>query len=274
MSIPIDTGTGAALYASQAIGANNPPHDQTPFDAIKVHIEDLYEEAKNWADGAAIESQEQADAVQTLMRQVQEAAKAADDERKRENIPFDQGKVAVQAKYADLISDTKAVRGKTVLAIDALKRALTPWLQKLEAARQAEAKRLRDEAEAAANAARAAAQAAQATNDLQATEDAEEAFKAAQGAERDARRVEVERPKAVGYGRAASLRDDWKITGFAPIKSDDGTVTAGEVALLRHYYSRNRQAMVEAALVLARTDVLNGVRSIPGLVIVNEPKVV
>lgn len=265
--------TEADINPRVALGDNAPPADPTPFDAIRVHIEDLYDEAKNWADGAAIESQEQADAVQTLMRQVQEAAKAADDERKRENIPFDQGKAAVQAKYADLISDTKAVRGKTVLAIDALKRALTPWLQKLEAERQAEAKRLRDEAEAAANAARAAAQAAQATNDLQATEDAEEAFKAAQGAERDARRVEVERPKAVGYGRAASLRDNWIIQGFVPVQNGDETVE-GKTALLRHYWARNREALVEAALALARTDVLNGARSIPGLVIVNEPKVV
>lgn len=243
------------------IGGNNPP-EPTPFDAIAVHIGDLFEEAKNWADGALIDSQAQADLVQTLMRQIQEAHNVADLERIKENIPFDEGKKAVQAKYAPLIADTKTIRGKTVMAIAALKQALAPWLVKLEDDRKAEAKRLRDEADAAEQAARDAAQAAQATNDLAATEAAEEAFTGAKAASREATRVENARPQAAGYGRAAALRDNW-----APILVD-GTVA------LRHYWVANRPALEACALQLAKTDVLNGKRSIPGFDVINTPVVV
>lgn len=265
--------TDAALDERHQLGANNPPADPTPFDAIKVHIEDLFTEAKNWADGAAIESQAQADAVQTLMRQVQEAEKAADAERVRENEPYDTGKAAVQAKYAPLIGNTKATKGKTVLAVEALKKALAPWLAKLEAERGAEAKRLRDEAEAAARAAAEAARAAQESNDLQATEDAEDAITAARNAARAATQVENSRAKATGYGRAASLRDNWVVKGFVPV-TDGETTIDGETALLRHYWATNKPALVAAALQLARADVLNGKRSLPGLEIVNEQVVV
>ena len=49
------------LEAPASIGHNNPPAD--PFGAISAHIDDLYTEAKNWADGTPIVSQAQADEV-------------------------------------------------------------------------------------------------------------------------------------------------------------------------------------------------------------------
>ena len=50
----------------------------------------------------------------------------------KENEPFDL-KAEVQARYAPLIGNTKAVKGKTVLAADACKAALAPWLMAVEA---------------------------------------------------------------------------------------------------------------------------------------------
>jgi hypothetical protein len=108
------------------IGANKPP--LTPYEACKLHIEDLMIEARNWCDGAKVENQDQADVVSRLIEDFRLAHQAADDARKVENEPFDAGKAEVQARYAPLIADTKTVKGKTVLADAALKAALKPFL--------------------------------------------------------------------------------------------------------------------------------------------------
>jgi hypothetical protein len=73
-------------------------------------------EAKNFCDGAAIENQAQADTVARLIDDFRAAQKAADDARKEEARPFDEGKAAVQEKYAVLIADTKAQKGQIVRA--------------------------------------------------------------------------------------------------------------------------------------------------------------
>ena len=131
--------------ALATIGHNNPPAD--PFGAIKAHIDDLYVEAKNWLDGEPITTQAQADQVTRLLDMIRDAEKVADNARKEENKPFDDGKAAVQAKYAPLISDTKAVKGRTVLAAEACKAALAPWRQAQEAIAREAARKTREEAE-------------------------------------------------------------------------------------------------------------------------------
>ena len=57
--------TVVALDPRLAPGGNNPP-EPTPFEQSRDEIEGLYLEAKNWADGTPIETQEQADAVGRL----------------------------------------------------------------------------------------------------------------------------------------------------------------------------------------------------------------
>lgn len=266
--------TALALDERHAIGANNPPEESkpevSPFDAHKANIEDLFLEAKNWIDGAAIETQEQADKVQELLRKMQEAETAADASRALEKKPHDDAANAVQAKYAPLIADTKAMKGKTKLAIPALKAVSAKWLAALETKRLAEVERLRVEAEEAANAARALVEEARETGDLGAAEVAEDAIREASRLDRVATRTENARPQSTGYGRALSLRDRWVIKGFVPVGEGDDAIK-GETALLRHYYTTNFPAMVEAALVLARQDIQAGKRTLPGLVIVNEP---
>lgn len=70
---------GAPSAAPIAVGHNGPPPDETPrdeaprvedpssYDAIRQEIEDLFLEAKNWADGEPISDQKQADAVTELL---------------------------------------------------------------------------------------------------------------------------------------------------------------------------------------------------------------
>ena len=226
----------------------------TPFVLIEEHINDLYAEAKNHADGEPITTPGQAEAVQTLLRQIQQAEKAADAERVKENTPFDEGKAEVQARYAPLIANTKTVKGKTVLAVEVLKSHLAPWLQKLAEEQRAAAAAARAEAERLAAIAAAEVRAA-AANDLEAREAAEAKVTDAKAAEKAARAAETARPQATGQGRAATLRTSYKAVLNDPLVA------------CRHYWEVNPQAFSVLIRQLAADDIAAGKRSIPGFTI-------
>lgn len=235
-----------------------------PFDLCEEKINDLYGEAKNWLDGEPIASQEQAEAVQTLLRQIQEAHKQADAERVKENKPFDDGKAEVQARYAPLISDTKAVKGKTVLATDYCKRALAPWLKKLADQQAEEARAAREAAEAAAAAAQEAIRKANEAGNLTAREEAEQVVKDAKAAEQDAKAAEKARPQATGYGRAATLRTSYK------------PVLTNLTAACRHFFVTDPDAFKAVVQKLAEEQVAAGRRGdqIPGFTVKETQSVV
>ncbi len=235
------------------IGGNNPP--LTPFEAIKLHIDDLYDEAKGFLDGEPITTQGQADAVTQLLEMIREATATADDLRKTENKPFDDGKAEVQARFAPLISDTKAVRGKTVLAAEACKAALQPWRVKVAAEKEAAAKLLRDEADAKAKAAAEALRATEAT-DLAAREAAEALVFDAKVAAMAANRAQT------AAGKGNGLRDN-----FQPVMTDP-------VLAARWAWDRHRTEMEGFILSLAKGDVLAGSRALPGFEITNERRAV
>lgn len=189
------------------MGGNNPP-EPTPFELSEREISDLYDEAKNWLDGEPISTKGQADMVGLLVQKIRTAVKTADERRVAENKPFDEGKAAVQAKYAPLIADTKSVKGKAVLALEVCKQALAPWLEKEAEEKRAAAEAARLEAERKAQEAQEslAASRAEASN-LETREEAERAIEQAQVADRIARRAENDTAKASGgAGRAISLR--------------------------------------------------------------------
>jgi hypothetical protein len=239
------------------IGHNNPPD---PFAAIKAHVDDLMVEARNWADGAAIENQDQADTVARLIDDFRGAAKAADDARKEEAKPFDDGKAAVQAKYAELIAETKAQTGAIPRALAALKATLTPWLQKLERERQEAERAAREEAGAKA---REAAEAMRASNpaNLDEREAAEALVDAAKSAEAAANAIGRDRAQARGDGRAIGLRRVYR------------PVLADRKAALVHYASTRPDDLVSFLCRLAEEDVRAGKRQIPGFDVVEEAKV-
>lgn len=241
------------------IGHNQGP-ELGPFDAISVHIDDLWSEAVHWCDGAKIERQEQADAVARLIESFRLAHQAADDARKEENRPFDEGKAAVQAKYSVLIADTKGVTGKTVKAMAALKATLTPWLVKLDAEKR-ECERLAQvEADRAAVAAAEAMRAANADN-LAEREAAEVKVAEAHIAQAAAGRAANDKAQARGDGRAIGLR-----TTYHPVMTD-------RRAAILHYMNRQPDAFVTLAQQLAETDVRAGQRQIPGFSVEAEAKV-
>lgn len=194
--------------AEAAIGHNNPP-ELTTFEALKANIDDLHEEAKVWFDGSVVQTQQEADAVNTLITRIRAAEKAADDERKKEVKPFDAAKKKVQDRYNLLIGDTKAVTGKTVSAIKAAKKALEPYLQKVAEEQEAAAKALRDEAARKQREAMEAIQKRDASN-LAEREEAEKLVADAKAADAEASYAEKQKAHAKGEGRATALRTVWR----------------------------------------------------------------
>lgn len=257
MSAMSELAADAATAAH--IGHNNPP-EPTPYETVSSKADDLMTEARNWCDGAQVESQAQADEIAKLIDGFRKLTAEADEARKEENRPFDEGKAAVQAKYAPLIADTKAQRGKLVIAVETLKKTLAPWLVKLDEEKRATAEKARQEAEAKAKAAAEAARAAQA-NDLAAQEEAAELIAAAETAQLDAKRAEKARAHANGGGRAMGLR-----TYYTP------TLVNSRVAL--EHYVKVQPDTVKAFLIkLAETDIHEGKRAIPGFDVAEEKRV-
>jgi hypothetical protein len=233
----------------------------TPFILIAESIDELYAEARHFADGEPITTSGQAEAVQSLMRQIQQAEKAADAERVKENEPFDAGKAEVQARYAPLIGNTKAIKGKTVQAVEALKACLAPWLKRLDDEQKAKAEAARLVAEKAIQDAAEAMRQAQSAN-LSEREDAEQKIQEAQAAQKAARDAENARPQASGMGRAATLRTSYKAVLV------DAQVAAGA------YWKRDPSAFNAFLQKLADADVASGRRDIPGFDVVEVQTVV
>lgn len=227
-----------------AIGHNNPP---SPFSDAVTALETVRVEAENWLDGEPIETQEQADAVGSLINDIRNARKDADTARKVEAKPFDDAKKEVQARYKPLLDSAD-----TMLA--ACKELLAPFLAAQEAERKAEAERKRAEAEAAQRAATEAAMAA-AETDLKAREEAEAKIAEAKRAEAKAREAETRRVGGKGRGRAVTLR----------------TVYEAEVTdmtqLARHYWQTRKADVAEFFEEMAKRDVSNGVRGLPGVTV-------
>lgn len=187
------------------IGDNNPP---TPFDEIETKINDLYEEAKQWLDGDPVTQQDQADALNTLANHIREAAKEAEIMRKAEAEPFDKGKADVQERYNPLIQKGK---GKTELALNAVKSALKPYLLELDRIQQEAAKKAREEAERAERDAQAAMQHRDPSN-IEHQEEANRLAEQAKEAQKAANKAENAKAHAKGAGRATGLRTRTKVS--------------------------------------------------------------
>lgn len=224
-----------------------PGGNMSPFDAITLKIEELYEEAKNWADGEAITSQEVADAITVIYDALHDAGKEAEALRVEEVKPLDEAKAAIQAKFHPLIGDTKAGKGKVVLGKAALNALLTDWRAEVKRQKDAAALKARLEAEEEARKAQEAIRAS--SGDLEARERAEEQLALAKEAERYASKLE--KKADVGNG----LRTVW-----VPELTDLN-------AAIKHYWAAKRDRFEALVSDLATEDVRSGARAIPGFVI-------
>ena len=248
--------------ATAGIGHNAAP--QTPYELIEQKIADLYEEAKLWLDGEPVTTQGQADDLNNLIILIRAAKEEADELRKAEAKPFEDAKAEIQARYNLLIGDTKAVKGKTILALDAAKQALTPWLGAQDAVKREVERKAREEAEAAQKAAQEAMAKARESTDLAAREEAERLADQAKRAEIAAKSAANDKAKAKGgAGRATTLRS------YYTAKITDKREFA------RHVWVRHPSHMEGFLLGLAQELVtLNHDQTIPGVEIIEERKAV
>ncbi len=239
------------------IGGNNPP---SAYETVKEKIGGLYDEAKLWLDGAEITSQDQADEIQKLMRLIQAAEKEADEARKDEAKPHDDAKAEIQERFNLLIGKTKSVTGKTVKAVEACKKALAPWLQKLESERlEREAAALKEAEEKNRLAMEAMRQ--RTGDNLEQNEQAEQLVKEAKAADSQARRIGNEKASAKGFGRAASLRTSYvsQVTDYT--------------AFARYVWAHHKVELCDFLDDLARQIVARGNHNVDGVTVKEERKV-
>lgn len=225
-----------------AMGAN-----MSPFDEVRVEIDDLYEEAKAWLDGTEIASEAEEKAVDQLLDMARAAFKKADATRKIENEPFDTGKAAVQAKYKPVLSRAEMIS-------DVCKARLTPWRAKIEAEKQAKARAAAEEAEKLRREAEEAIRAS--AGNIEEREKAEEALALAK--EADAFAARKQKQAETGLGLRTTYRAE---------------LTDG-VAAARHYWGERRAECEAFFSSLAAADVRSGKRSIPGFNVIEEKKAV
>lgn len=234
------------------IGHNQPP--KTAYEIAKETITDLYEEAKLWLDGEPVQTAEQAGALNTLADRIRKAAKEAEDARKAEAKPFDDGKAEVQAKYNPLIQKDKGLCDK---ALGAVKNALRPYLLELDRQQREAAELARQEAERKRQEAMEAMLARDGAN-LAQSEEAERLVAEAKAAELAATKADKAKAHAKGEGRATGLRSVWRAT----------MVDQREAVMWA--WQNHRGAMSALVQELADGDVRRGKHTIPGFEIIEE----
>lgn len=220
-------------------------HNAPPEVAIFQEIDDLYDEARNWADGEPITSQEVADAITTLRESIHECGKKADALRIEEKKPHDDAAKAVQEKYNPYVQPKK---GRVDLAKSALDALLTPWRTRVAAEKAAEAARIAAEAEAARLAAQEAMQTS--AGNLAEREAAEELLADAKALEKTARRSE--KAATTGLG----LRTTWV------------AVLENEEVAMDWCWERARSEVLAVAQRNADEVVRGGLRKVPGFRVV------
>ncbi len=233
---------------------DNPHSNQrniSPFEEICLEIDDLYHEAKNWADGENIVNQDQHDAVEKIYKALHEAGKKADALRVEEKKPLDDQVNAIQARYNPYIQPKK---GKVDVGKDALNALLAIWRKKIADEKARAAEEARKEALAREEAARKAMQASR--GNLEAREEAEKMVEESRKALASAKKLEKQ--ATVGTG----LRTTWSAT------------MVDERAAIAHYWSTHKQDFIDLAQSLADADVRRGVRSIEGFKITEEKKAI
>ena len=219
-------------------GGNQPP-ELIVFGEIDAY----YDEAKNYAsDGFKIDTQEQHDEIDRLDKELLRLSQEAEALRIEEKRPLDEMVDAIQAKFNPYIQKSK---GKVDVARSALKALLTGWRVEVQRKKDEEARRIREEAEAAE---RASQQAFRQTNvtDLVEREEAERLAERAANLAAQAKKAD----KAATTG--TGLRTSW----VANMVDQRSAVAA--------MWKQNPQAFIDLAQDLANKSVRAGTRQIDG----------
>lgn len=229
----------------RAVIGNNQPPDAIIFEEIQT----LFDEAKNWADGEPITTEQQHDAVTKLYDGLHDAGKRADELRKEEKKPLDDQIKEIQDRYNVYIQPKK---GRVDLGKDALGKMLAAWRAAVAKQKEDEARKAREEADRKIAEAQAAIRAS--SGNLAERETAEELLKEAKQSDRFAKRAD----KAATTG--TGLRTVW----IATLKDAD--------AALDWAYGRDPVRFTELVQQMANEAVRAGARSVPGFVVTEEKR--
>lgn len=215
---------------------NQPTVD--PVEAALALVQDLYDEAKNFADGEPIDSVTMHDTVTALYDAIHEAGKAADALRVEAKKPLDEKIDAIQKQFNPYIQPKK---GKVDLAKASLGELLAAWRKKEADKKAAIAREAAIEAERLAAIAREAM--ATSAGNLAAREDAELLVKEAAAVGRFAKAA-TKGPTGLRSVWKASLEDEEKALDWAYARDPDAF-----------------RALVQSA---ADSVVRSGMRTVPG----------
>lgn len=234
------------------IGGNSPPADPPApklegRSAIEVHVSDLLTEAANWADGVALISQEQADAVGRVHRMLQQAATLVDDAATKEKNPHNNAitEIATWQNSFTAKGLKKTPDGSLTKAIAATGNLSSAWLRKMDDERQEREKIAADIALKAAQEASELREEAKVTTDLAVMDRAEDALEEARKMIGLAASISKERVH-VGGGdgfRAMTLRKVW---------SAQIDLEAGGWGAAYGYYRNNPEFMAEFHALIQR----------------------
>lgn len=211
--------------------SNNPP----PLDHFGLHIEDLFSLVSNTLAGGPVQNDEQESALDGLLDDLRKAKKDADAQRAAEKAPHDAAAKAVQTAWKPLLDRCDA-------GVDAIKKALTPYREARQRAKDEAAAKARAEAEAAQKAAQ---------EKLRKSDDLEERFAA------EAQLKQASKLQAVANKidrSATGLRTYW-----------EAEVTDARAAL-NHYIKHSPEAFHVLIQDLANHDARNTRAPVPGVV--------
>lgn len=238
------------------IGGNSPP-EPTPFESAAKAVNDIYDEAKLWIDGAVVDSQDLADGITNLKNTILKAKQLAEASKGVEKRPHLDANIEIEARYKPLIA-------KADLAIDACKKANAPWLIKVDQENKRIALEAAQKAEAERKAAEEAMRASSGTNFTERAE-AEELAKRAKEAEAEAARAARAKPLSGGVvGRRDGL-----VTVYT------ATMTERRDAL-KHFAATRPIELTEWLQSMADAHVRTGAHTadeLPGFKISSEQKV-
>lgn len=178
---------------------SNPGHNMPPpFEAVSLHIEDLFALVSDSTAGGQVTTDEQEAALDSLMDDLRKARKTADAERIAEKKPHDDAAKAVQARWKPLLDRCDA-------GLQHVKDLLTPYRVAKQKAKDEAIAKARAEAEAKERAAQAALRQ---SDDLEARFEAEQGLKQAQKQTAAANRADRE---ATGLrSQQIAIVDDYK----------------------------------------------------------------
>lgn len=215
-------------------------HNRTPAELIFDEIADLYETAKDFCDGIAVNDQDTADALTKIMEDIHDAGKRAESIRVTEKEPHLAAGRAVDALF-------KPVLDKVKLGKDACAALLAPWRKRLADEAALATKKLREEADAKAAAARAAMQTT--VGNLAEREKAESLAKEAKALDQIARKAD-NKPTGLVTRWTAKLVDEDVALDWA--------------------FTRDKTRFIETVQAIADAAVRMGLHTIPGFVVTEE----